>query len=494
MKKTAVKQTKKQKQRAERRFMRRAVFFSTILMAITAVFAMRYYKNRQAIYTEKARAAMERGEYEAAEALLEKAASAQTETQSAEETERLLQESRMAAAQSLLDAGDYAAAQDAFSALGESEKVLECRYLSAMALKDSGAYAAAAEAFFALSGYTDALTQYDSCRFLYAGTLEAEGKLSEAFALYKQLGTYTGAEDKAKETALKITGLTDPDMAVQLASGYSKEEIAEIERLYTVRTALPGQVLAVGFYHTVGLCPDGTAVCCGRNTEGQCEVSAWSNLVAVDAGAYHTVGLKADGTLVACGRNTEGQCEVSAWTDITAIACSDYGTAGLKQDGTVVYTGFSGGTGVSGWQDVKSLGGGAYITVGIRAGGTLLSTHPSAVNTDWDSLCTADANTGYALGLRQDGRVVSTAEEIDWTDCVAVSAGSTGYGALTSEGRVLCRFFEQRDAIDFSDITEAVALAVGGTHTAVLLKDGTVVCRGTNEYGECDTAAFRLKT
>ena len=69
-------------------------------------------------------------------------------------------------------------------------------------------------------------------------------------------------------------------------------------------------------YHTVGLKADGTVVAVGNNDYGQCDVSDWTNIVAVSAGVYHTVGLKADGTVVAVGYNKYGQCDVSYWTDI----------------------------------------------------------------------------------------------------------------------------------------------------------------------------------
>jgi len=63
----------------------------------------------------------------------------------------------------------------------------------------------------------------------------------------------------------------------------------------------------------VGLRADGTAVAVGLNDYGQCDVSSWSDLVAVSAGDYHTVGLRADGTVVAVGATKYGQCRVSSW-------------------------------------------------------------------------------------------------------------------------------------------------------------------------------------
>ena len=45
-----------------------------------------------------------------------------------------------------------------------------------------------------------------------------------------------------------------------------------------------------------------------------------SKIVAVSAGLYHTVGLTSDGTVVAVGDNDDNQCDVSDWTDIVAVS------------------------------------------------------------------------------------------------------------------------------------------------------------------------------
>ena len=57
-------------------------------------------------------------------------------------------------------------------------------------------------------------------------------------------------------------------------------------------------------------------VAVGDNNYGQCNVSEWTDIVAVVAGNSHTVGLRSDGTVVAVGNNDYGQCDVSNWTGI----------------------------------------------------------------------------------------------------------------------------------------------------------------------------------
>ena len=109
--------------------------------------------------------------------------------------------------------------------------------------------------------------------------------------------------------------------------------------------------ISAGIKHTVSLKADGTVVAVGRNSYGQCNVSSWTDIVAIFAGTVHTVGLKADGTVVAVGNNHNGQCGVSGWRDIIAVSAgSDY-SVGLKSDGTVVAVGGNdeGQCDVSGW-------------------------------------------------------------------------------------------------------------------------------------------------
>ena len=48
--------------------------------------------------------------------------------------------------------------------------------------------------------------------------------------------------------------------------------------------------------------------------------------------------MKADGRVVATGDNSDGQCNVSEWTDIVSIACDLTHTEGLKADGSIVTT------------------------------------------------------------------------------------------------------------------------------------------------------------
>ena len=115
------------------------------------------------------------------------------------------------------------------------------------------------------------------------------------------------------------------------------------------------ETTSAGFAHTVGLKSDGTVVAVGDNDYGQCDVSEWTDIVAISAGGGYTVGLKSDGTVVAVGWNDYSQCKVFGWTDIVAISAGSYHTVGLKSDGTEVAVGEDddGQCGVYGRRDFK---------------------------------------------------------------------------------------------------------------------------------------------
>ncbi|MDD6888299.1 MAG: hypothetical protein PUE41_07490 [bacterium] len=475
---------------AEKRFVKRTVILSTSIALVLTAIGLALFFTRARWVTAWAERAIADGNYTRAISLLEA-------LDATDERDALLLESRYGNAAAVLAGGDYEQAEALFSALGDyadsHTQILECRYRAAADVFEAGRYADAAAQFYALSGYGDSMERYDACRYAEALELLDAGERNAAFRLFADLGDYRDAGARAEALAVALTGVSDPALALSLAKGYSPEALEAMEALGAVRERLPQHVLAVGFYHTVALRPDGTVLAAGRNDEGQCDVGEWSDIVAIDAGAYHTVGLRSDGTVVAAGRNSEGQCSVGEWSRVTAIACTDYNTIALLEDGTVLSTGFQENEALTGWRDVTAIGGGAYQTVAVRSNGQLLASHRSAQDDTMSGLIAADASTGYAVGLCSDGTVKHTAVDLSgWHDVVAICAGTNGTFGLTANGEVLAYFFQSRNAIALDDLSGVVAIAAGGTHIAVLLEDGRVVVRGDNAFGQCDTAGWSL--
>lgn len=108
-----------------------------------------------------------------------------------------------AAAQALLDSGDYIGAEAAFRQLGDykdaPDKAKECRYRIALSLMESGEYAAAQVDFSGLGEYKDAPSQAMECRYLYAVQLMEQDAWEEASAVFEELGDHKDSAEKKAE-------------------------------------------------------------------------------------------------------------------------------------------------------------------------------------------------------------------------------------------------------------------------------------------------------
>ena len=341
-------------------------------------------------------------------------------------------------AEKLLAAGDYGNAIAAFAALGDYKDAAERipqtedakieaqkaqNYADAELLLASGDYDGAAEVFEALGGYKDAAEKM------------AQAEISNDYVDAEQLQV----QEKNVEAALafyKLSGYQDArERSLALWDDIAKRDS-----------------ISARDDHTVGLKADGTVAAVGYNEDGQCNVSGWTDIVAVAAGGNHTVGLKADGTVMAVGSNGYGQCDVSGWRDIVAVAAGSSHTVGLKADGTVVAVGnnYRGRCNVSDWTDIVAISAGNRHTVGLKADGTVV-----------------------AVGWNKYGQCNVSG----WTDIVAISAGSDSTVGLKADGTVVAVGDNEYGQCDVSDWTDIVAISVDD-HTVGLKKDGTVVAVG----------------
>ncbi len=275
--------------------------------------------------------------------------------------------------------------------------------------------------------------------------------------------------------------------------------------VFTNRTALPlvAGLVSAGTWHTVGLRTDGTAVATGYNGYGRCDVSGWSDLVAVSAGDGHTVGLRSDGTAVATGWNDDGQCDVSGWRDLVAVSAGLEHTVGLRSDGTAVATGYNdhGRCDVSHWRDLVAVSAGGRHTVGLRSDGNAVATGDNGYGqcdvSGWTGLVAVSAGGWHTVGLRSDGTAVATGynyygqcDVSGWTGLVAVSAGWGHTVGLRSDGTAVATGYNDHGRCDVSGWHDLVAVSAGWRHTVGLRSDGTVVATGDNGYGQCDVSGW----
>ena len=392
------------------------------------------------------------------------------------------------------------------------------QYKTAEAMFEAGQYQEAIAAFEGLGEYKDAPERVNAARTAlkeqnaasYAeaeALLEVGDKMGAAFA-FEALGDYRDARERSfalwEEIAQRETVSAGDDHTVGLRSdgtvlavGWNSDGQCDVSGWTDI------VAISAGDDHTVGLRSDGTVLAVGWNSDGQCDVSGWTDIVAVSAGTYHRVGLRSDGTVLAVGINLVGQCEVSGWTDIVAVSAGGYHTVGLRSDGTVLAVG-SNGNGqcdVSGWTDIVAVSAGAYHTVGLRSDGTVLA---AGSNLDgrcdvsgWTDIVAVSAGGYHTVGLRSDGTVLAVGSNGNgqcdvsgWTDIVAISAGDDHTVGLRSDGTVLAVGWNSDGQCDVSGWTDIVAVSAGGYHTVGLRSDGTVLAVGSNGNGQCDVSGW----
>ena len=409
-------------------------------------------------------------------------------------TNVIIPSSNYSKAEEMLAVGEYDGAIEAFTALGDykdaRERVMQIEeqqenerlareaaeeearnaqaYADAEALLANGDYDGAAEAFEALGGYQDAAARAQDCPYMEAEQLQAQGKTAEAAIAFGKIAGYKDARERS-------LALWD-----------------------TIAVRVP---LAAMWSHTAALKTDGTVIAVGNNDDGQCDVSDWTDIVAISAGSYYTVGLKADGTVIATGENDDGQCDVFDWTDIVAISAGAYHTVGLKADGTVVAVGDNewGQCDVSGWRDIVAVSARVSHTVGLKADGTVVAVGNNEWGrcdvSGWRDIVAVAAGVSHTFGLEADGTVWAVGDNewgqcdvSGWRDIVAVSAGVFHTVGLKADGTVVAVGDNENGQCDVSDWTDIVAISAGGSHTVGLKADGTVVAAGENYYGQCNVS------
>lgn len=142
---------------------------------------------------------------------------------------------------------------------------------------NAGEYTEAIAAFEALEGYKDSQTQIQKCNYLLGKDYLSFGNLNKAAISFGKARDYQDAKKQSRAVWNRIA----------------------------VR-----ETIAAGEHYSAVLNINGTVIAFGDNDYGQCNVSEWTDIVAISAGSSHTVGLKSDGTVVAVGSNNYGQCLV----------------------------------------------------------------------------------------------------------------------------------------------------------------------------------------
>ena len=121
---------------------------------------------------------------------------------------------------------------------------------------------------------------------------------------------------------------------------------------------------------SLALRSDGSLAAWGYNLQGQCNVPAGNDFVAIAGGGYHSLALKEDGSLAAWGGNWNGQCNVPAGNDFVAIVGGYYHSLALKSDGSfVAWGGYNFGAG----NDFVAIAGRGFHILALRSDGSLFA-------------------------------------------------------------------------------------------------------------------------
>ena len=350
---------------------------------------------------------------------------------------------------SFMDAGQYEDAIQNFEEIGfdfkdSEDKYKESIYNQAIDYMNSEKYYEAMQNFEKIGlDYKDSQTKYDEAKpGVYNQAIEFidDENYSQAIKIFEILGLdYKDSQTKYDEAKKKL-----------------KEYYQKSSR----------KSISTGEFHTIGLKSDGTVVTVGSNSDGQCDVSGWTDIIAISTSDSHTIGLKSDGTVVAVGNNKDGQCDVSDWTDIVAVSAGGYHTVGLKSDGTVVATGSNshGQCNVSGWTDIVAVSAGRYHTVGLKSDGTVVATGSNSYGQcdvlDWTDIIAISTCDFHTIGLKSDGTVVAVGGN-DWGQC------------------------------NVSNWNNIIAVSAGNNHAIGVKSNGTLVAVGINDYGECNVSSWK---
>jgi alpha-tubulin suppressor-like RCC1 family protein len=308
-----------------------------------------------------------------------------------------------------------------------------------------------------------------------------------------------------------------------------KKQIFLISLMISLQTAnfiLPNnsfsQKLAGGFYHSLAVCFDNTAMSWGNDSYGQLgngvsgslstipvQVIGITGITAIAGGSLHSVALKDDGTVWTWGSNAEGELgngttvefstvpvEVIAINSITSVASGMQHVIALRNDGTVWDWGVNAfgqlGNGtitafsntpvqVTGLTDIIAIAGGAYHSLALKnngevwgwgyngsgelGNGTNTNSSVPVQVTGLTGVIAVSCGNSFSIALKNDNTVWTWGSNLE---------GELGNGNNTGS------YFP----VQVIGLTNVKKIAGGTYHTLAMKNDGSVWTWGFNLYGQ----------
>ena len=242
-------------------------------------------------------------------------------------------------------------------------------------------------------------------------------------------------------------------------------------------------------YHTVGLRKDGKVCATGENNFGECDVKSWQDIVQIAVGEFYTLGLTASGKVLATGLNSCGQCNVGDWANIKKIYAKGNMSIGLRYDGRVVTAGknsYHYGD-VKNWVRIKDIVVSNNRIVGIELDGTVHvagKPYRNFVNGKWNEVAKVVISSNNIVGIRDNGTLISN--ELLFGYCLTGDTNSIVQICENTDGNRIAMLSEQ-GVLTISDKVKNASnqspyptfydikkMAMSETHIAMLKNDGTV--------------------
>lgn len=424
------------------------------------------------------------GDYAAAQAAYSKI---EWYRDSAERANAAQNETYIANGRALMGEGDYSGARASFEMAGADGQayIEESRYRESEALQNAGNYAAARDA---LAPAADDPEKQNALANIY---------YAEAAALCGA-GDYAGAQT-ALENADSVEDVYGIGKKVSAASASAKTPVEPEPTGISVTGA--EDIYAKGIAY---LDADETisAQLCFMQAAGYsdsfrraCEL-AYINGMGMAAGGMHCVWLDG-GAVYAEGNNYYGQCNVSDWEDIVQVDTGRYHTVGLKADGTVVAVGSNdwGQCRVDEWTGIVVVAAGGYHTVGLKADGTVVAVGWDAYGQcgvrAWTDVVHIAAGERHTVGVKADGTAIAAGDNSQgqrrvsaWQDIIDVTCGQLHTVGLKSDGTLVAVGGNEYGQCNVTEIENAVAVDAGRDRTVCLTMSGEIMCVGNDAYGQ----------
>ncbi len=197
---------------------------------------------------------------------------------------------------------------------------------------------------------------------------------------------------------------------------------------------LKAKKVAEGANFSVILKEDGTLTSRGLTDRFAEEIASWSSIVDIAVGDGHIVAADSRGRVYCSGVNTDGQCEISEFTDVRRVFAAPRGTVVVNAEGKAFCTGeVFGASLIRGIDDVKQVACSEDNTVVLKEDGTVVFYARSRnfrSADSWRGITDVACGEDFIAGLDETGHVkiaidnyLYEKETESWENILAIDAG-----------------------------------------------------------------------